>query len=164
MWFPVCLCGHSLCGVYNLFVCMCLFVVVYVPICRGLYVLKYRSWLKQTSLTAFFVSFFTPSLTLPLYYSMSTVAMETILLVLSSLLVCVAGKCPPCHKTQHAPSKDTSIQSVIVHREAVCDGRAWWYKERHSLVCAYSKTSIMTLCVGFTDGCVRVWGLLIVYY
>lgn len=83
------------------------------------------SLLKQTSLTVFFFVFLSFSLTLPLYYSMSTVAMETILLFLSSLLVCVAGKCPPAHETHthrhthvHA-YKRTCVHTLIVHREAV---------------------------------------------
>ncbi len=88
----VCLRVYSPCGIYKLYVCS---LLLFMSQIASAHMCWSTHSLKQTSLTVFFFVFLSFSLTLPFYYSMSTVAMETILLFLSSLLVCVAGKCPP---------------------------------------------------------------------
>lgn len=121
------------CGVHIQTVCVHVFsVIVYVSLCRGIC----AGVVKQTS-RCIFLSFIR-SLTLPLYYSMSTVAMETILLFFSSLLVCVAGKYPQTHTR-------TSVHTVIVHREAVLGQAVMLHEKASHWVCAHSKTSISTL-------------------
>lgn len=60
---------------------------------------------------------------LSLYYAISTVAMETIFLLLSSLLVCVAGKCPKCNKI-HTPTYMHA--NMHAHTDCAKVSRACW--------------------------------------
>lgn len=142
--------------------CYCLCIYLQGHWCAGVV------WLAKTDLTyCIFLSLF---LTLSLYYSMSTVAMETILLFLSSLLVCVAGKCPPTHKTHKHTSMHTNThactqQTFPIGRQC----REWCYLKKHSVgLSSYQNTNyyFRASCLGFyrlASHWLCVWGLFIVY-
>lgn len=96
VWYKAVLCDMILFSSQHSLNCMSACIVVYINctfiVAGGIYCV-FWSLPKQSSKPNLYLSFFLSFLlTLPLYYYMSTVAMETILLFLSSLLVCVAGK------------------------------------------------------------------------
>lgn len=102
MRLPVCMCGHSLCCVYNLCVHMCLFVIVCVPICRGIYVLECCSFTKTDVSHSFFGVFFPLSLSPSLFITLCQQLPWKLFCSSSLHSWCVwLVSVPPCHKTQH---------------------------------------------------------------